>query len=431
MEITYRTIVHRAIRFADFTHFAHLAYFTKMLRLSDEILLLIFEYLYYVDYNCCAYGDKDDLLAIRVVSKRFANVGQDLVFKHITFLQDEEGCSRLLQLSKSPYLCEIVQYLTCYFPDLEAGRTPKTFAASWGIDRRDWTQEKFNNAYRKYCCRCEDQQLLEDSHADIASLAVALHRFSRLRSIKIVRDTSDLEEDWFMLNSPFTYSSAGQRMFKAITSALFASGLSVEELSLGYFDGNSPSLIGIIQDLAPERLGIYQQSFRNLKKLRMLLPWVVYDQDGGYTPLNCDGILALIQSAPRLEELILKFDMWGSESAASDFLGSLQLPNLQTVELDSMFFHEPSCLVEFLSKHADTLQKVHFGPLCLQTGSWENIFIKMRDVLALDSFFIKELYEGSWDWMAPWGIEHCEGPNNRAIEEFVQHQSDINPFDSP
>jgi hypothetical protein len=60
-----------------------------------------------------------------------------------------------------------------------------------------------------------------------------------------------------MLNSPFIYSLAGQRIFKAITSVLFASGLSVEELLLGYFDGNSLSLIGIIQDLAPERLGIY------------------------------------------------------------------------------------------------------------------------------------------------------------------------------
>jgi hypothetical protein len=61
-----------------------------MLRLSNEILLFIFEYLYYI------YSDKDNLLVIRVISKRFVNIRQDLAFKYIIFLQDKKYYSRFL-----------------------------------------------------------------------------------------------------------------------------------------------------------------------------------------------------------------------------------------------------------------------------------------------------------------------------------------------
>jgi hypothetical protein len=83
-----------------------------------------------------------------------------------------------------------------------------------------------------------------------------------------VRDLSHLEQDWYYVDSLFTYSQAGQRLFKAITSALSVSELGLEELSLGYFDDHAPSLIGIVQNLAPARLGIYQQAFGNLKRLK-------------------------------------------------------------------------------------------------------------------------------------------------------------------
>ena len=411
-----------------FTNLATVTIHT-MLRLSDEVLLLILECLYYVDGDFCIHGEKDDLLASRATCRRFAHLGQGLAFKHITFVQDEEGYKRLLELSRSPYVCQRVQHLTCYFADFEAGRTRTKLAKSRGINRRSWTREEFNDMYEEYCRARQHQELLEDGNLDIASLAAALPRFRRLRSIKILRDLNDLDEDWSMLESSFTYSKAGRRFFDATACALSVSGLGIEELSLGSFDEDSPSLLGVIQNLAPAKLRLYQQAFGSLKRLALKLPWVVYDKSGGPNhDLNCAGISALIQSAPLLEELRLGVDMYGSEPLPADLLESLKLPRLRTLGLHSVLFQDPVCLIDFLSKHAATLKRVELWALNLQ-AFWESVFIGMRDILTLDSIYIG--HNGcQWIEMEPWWTE--SGPeflNGREIENFVQRKTDVNPFD--
>jgi hypothetical protein len=96
-----------------------------------------------------------------------------------------------------------------------------------------------------------------------------------------------------LLNSPFTYSQARQRFFKAITNVLSILGLSIEKLFLRSFLIDSPSLIRIIQGLSPARLRLYQQAFRTLKQLEMLLLFIIYNEDYSYN-LNFAKILALI-----------------------------------------------------------------------------------------------------------------------------------------
>ena len=61
-----------------------------MLQLPDEVLLKILGYLYYIDHEFCMYGKKADLLACRLACRRLADIGQNLAFEHITFVQDEE-----------------------------------------------------------------------------------------------------------------------------------------------------------------------------------------------------------------------------------------------------------------------------------------------------------------------------------------------------
>ena len=57
-----------------------------MLRLPNEVLLRIFECLYYVNDDFLAYSEKGDLLASRATCRRFMDIGQGLAFKHITFV---------------------------------------------------------------------------------------------------------------------------------------------------------------------------------------------------------------------------------------------------------------------------------------------------------------------------------------------------------
>jgi hypothetical protein len=65
---------------------------------------MILELLYSVDKNFNTYGNKEDLFASRAACPRLADLSQSLTFKCITFIQDEEGYKRLLEISKSPHV---------------------------------------------------------------------------------------------------------------------------------------------------------------------------------------------------------------------------------------------------------------------------------------------------------------------------------------
>jgi hypothetical protein len=143
-------------------------------------------------------------------------------------------------------------------------------------------------------------------------------------------------------------------------------------------------LLGIVQGLAPTTV-VYQQVFGNLKCLEILLPGIVYYQNGyDEYKLNLAGISVLIQAALLLEELRLEFDQYPYKGLLLSFLQSFQLPCLQTLRLSSMLFLNLLCLVDFLSKYILTLKSIYFGLLSLQTGSWETVFLQIRGVLILD-----------------------------------------------
>lgn len=118
-----------------------------------------------------------------------------------------------------------------------------------------------------------------------------------------------------------------------------------------------------------------------------------------------------------------------------NLLGSLKLPHLQTLGLGWAKFQDPSCLVDFLSNYAITLKRVELGYLELQTGSWETVFIGMRDNLTLHSIslsgqFMKSDEEGAElsTWMRVL-VHDRELFSYRAIEDFVRRSTYVNPFD--
>jgi hypothetical protein len=145
--------------------------------------------LYSVDKNFNTYSNKEDLFASRAACRKLAGLGQSLAFKCITFIQDEEGYKRLLEISKSEHVCGRIQRLACYFIDYEADPTPEQFDRFWGIF--GWRQKYFYKAYKEYCRDYQYQQRLEDENMDVAILAAVLPSLRNLRSMRIEKDTSD------------------------------------------------------------------------------------------------------------------------------------------------------------------------------------------------------------------------------------------------
>lgn len=73
-----------------------------MLPLSNDILLQILKYLYYLTPDCDPCGEKEDLLATRAVCRRLAEIGASLAFEHVTIVHGER-----LQRSKT---IEVLDY---------------------------------------------------------------------------------------------------------------------------------------------------------------------------------------------------------------------------------------------------------------------------------------------------------------------------------
>jgi hypothetical protein len=69
-----------------------------ILHLPDEILLNIFDFLYYINNNFNIYSNKNNLLASRLIYKRLVIIEKYLSFEYITFINNIKGYKRLLIL---------------------------------------------------------------------------------------------------------------------------------------------------------------------------------------------------------------------------------------------------------------------------------------------------------------------------------------------
>lgn len=76
-------------------------------------------------------------------------------------------------------------------------------------------------------------------------------------------------------------------LFGAITSASYVSGVEIEELHLGPIGSDAPALIGIVYKLSSLALSPYPCVFRKLRRLVIILPWIV---DAGQ--MDQGGVLA-------------------------------------------------------------------------------------------------------------------------------------------
>jgi hypothetical protein len=368
-----------------------------ILHLPDEILLRIFDFLYYVDDNFNIYGNKNDLLASRLVCKRLATIGKHLSFEHITFINDVKGYKRLLILSQSS-AANSIRRLSCYFQAFDTVTTEYVDRVlGWG----QLDMHKVNEMYNlQYLPRNRQQTRLQARGLDTGVINKAIPSFERLRAINIKQDFSDRYGDMFQILDPhlrgvFAYSPLGQRLFEAITSAFTDSQIGIEVLQLGHIEDNKhfedatilqkfnrihqPPMTSTIKGFTITRRGLYQQAFRRLTRLRIRLP-----VDSDY-----NGLSTFVQSALLLEELWLQFSYQGEQALTSDFLRPLKRSRLRILRLDLALIEDSFCLVDFLSKHATSLKIISFRELKLKIGSWETVFIEMKKLLTLSSVYIR------------------------------------------
>ena len=338
----------------------------------------------------------------------------------------------MLDLSMSP-LCKAVRRVTCFVQVLHPKFASTLDEFRIGLNLKS---PSIHELFEEYCRRVRYQKFLKYTGLDIKSLWVAIVRFQNLRAVQISQDWS---ADWFCESNGeeemehFSTYSFGTRTFDAVTIALAASNTGIKDLTLGEFDGEStytwvPSLVSTVQALTPARLQLYQRAFGKLRRLKIVLPWLI---QGDYQS-NFGGLSALIQSASLLEELWLTFDNINVYPLQHDFLNTLELSYLKTLALHSISFQDPPTLLSFLGRLAGTLKSLTCFHLSLKHGSWETVFLGLRDILTLvsgemggpfliscdiEGIYIKEI--GGYKCMVPSGT----------IEGFIQRRTHVNPFD--
>ncbi|KAH8799043.1 hypothetical protein F5884DRAFT_869553 [Xylogone sp. PMI_703] len=104
------------------------------------------------------------------------------------------------------------------------------------------------------------------SRANLNSLSC----FQKLSSVRIVEDLSTLWGDWFP-DDP-SYTENGARLFETITTALFVSGLEIDELHLESAGTGSPAFTEIIQNLSSAALVPYPLRAISLNALEIQNP---------------------------------------------------------------------------------------------------------------------------------------------------------------
>lgn len=411
-----------------------------MLRLPNETLVYILQDLYHVSDNFQRHGNKGDLLSIRTVCKRLADVGAHLAFRHITLKHQTQSYQKILAFSESAHKGK-VRYITYSFEDFEDECIPREEFSDYITQHAPLSEGHFSVAeldqlQRDYCCRQSDMCYLESTGLDTACLTVILPRLISLRSICISQCFDNLswlkyEEAVHDSYMPFLELSSGLRVFDNVIVALSTTHTSLTGLSVRSHQDNIDELplTGIIQSLNIGRSVLYKSAFNQLKSFSISIPQ--FTEQGS---LNYDGLLLLLDSMPSLETLKVSSISRQNAELSSKFLQLLTIPNLHTVEIYNGYFPCPSDLNTFFSRHSHTLKRVQLRNITLFEGSWETVISFMRESLLLGSTNMAGDFSINGNWVDVEIYPEMQKHGRRvlpfeAMESFIERRSNVNPFE--
>lgn len=387
----------------------------SLLDLSNEILLVIIEMLY--------GSHKNYVLVLREVCKLISTMAEPLAFQCIEFTQSDQGLSNLQHLSQTDLRFHVKQMVVS-FEDYNAGiSTDLATFVSW-FRLRTIPLNSQKEMFERYQSGQRYPILLQRNNKDFEALAHTIRDFPNLQSIKMVQDWSS---DWYQMLDTEEFNElalypTGARVFEMVVFALATPTLTVKELILGDAHLENPPLLGIIQSLSPTTTSLYQAAFGQLQRLDVKLSWF----ESHFMQLNYEGLSNLLQVA-RLHELRLVMSP-SSPIPPDTFLDVVASSPLRVLELDGVKFEDEFALIRLLYSLAPTLEVLRFHNVGIEHGSWEIVLFEMRNNLALKTCRLgKLLWAGNTIELGM-----CFGDRGiprGAVDEFVQRESDINPFD--
>lgn len=337
----------------------------------------------------------EDVCSARLVCKQLGDVAASHIFRHFTFRNDETGYLKLSQLSTSGHLSR-VQHLTCEFRNC----APESFTKSQFVEymkqmgEYEWkSSAQINNLYKSY--RREHDFLVQVYHdnLDIALWTSAFCKIPNLKSLHIVElpdfweaedgsdETASSHDDEAADDDPLYGIPTDTRILQNMFNALYAAGTKIESLKL---ESGVDLIIALPQIVAGvQSLGLSlgrsltAHPFERLERLSIT-------SEDDHEDVR---IAKFISSLPMLKELSFSNgwlpDLSERPLLTKDFLAEPRVPRLQAVNFRQVSFPSSAFLIAFFLAHARCLQTISMENVQVTSGSWEEIFSRMRQSLSI------------------------------------------------
>ena len=404
-------------------------------RLPNEILLIVFERL-------SRRSDQRDIPHLRLVCKRFADIGSYYLLSEAHLFFKSSQFERLRQISEHPIISKKIDtlfyeadMLTSYgsmqdwranicVPNWFHSIRPDSPMPSLGCSAREERAHSrtlakamhgpeyprseilVRRAYEKYKGYLADQESMRLQNFNLEVLKDALMKMPNVKTIELSTEcclgrSSTLMGDAFKDGLAMPYADmqseegCGVGQLRSLLVAAEAAGLKFETLAAGNVDWRFFQESG---EQNQEVLWKMQRSVRALQTLKLYISTRnEHDEDPYYDHFHaiipeCARYLHetshfkdFITATPDLERLDINFDCDAPCPPATlcDTIGTFTWHSLRVAAFAYISADE-DCLAQFFVRHAGTLRKLRLETILLNTGSWPSLLRDARKTLTLE-----------------------------------------------
>ena len=402
-------------------------------RLPNEILLMVFEQL-------SRSYDQRDIPRLRLVCKRFADLGSYYLISEAHLFFKSSQFERLRQISEHPIISKKIDtlfyeadMLTRYdsmqdwrinicIPNWFNTKQPESHTPSPVRSAREeraysrslikamrgpestHSETLLQRAYDKYTGYLADQESMRLQNFNLEVLKDALMKMPNVKTIELSTECclgrSTLMGEAFKDGLAVPYADlqseegCGVGQLRSLLVAAEAAGLKFETLAAGNLDWR------FFQESSKQNQEVrrkMQNSLRALQTLKLYistrseLDEAYYDRFHAILP-DCARCLHetshlkdFITATPDLERLDINFDCDAPQSPATlcDSIGTFTWHSLRVAAFAYISADE-DCLAQFFVRHASTLRKLRLETILLTTGSWPSLLRRARQTLTLE-----------------------------------------------
>ena len=403
-------------------------------RLPNEILLMVFEQL---SRRC----DQRDIPRLRLVCKRFADIGSYYLLSEAHLFFKSSQFERLRQISEHPIISKTIDTLfyeadilisfgsmqdwrmNICIPNWFRTTSPGSHTPPRGCSARE--ERAFNRsltkalhgpelthsetllqrAYDKYLGYLADQESMRLQNFNLEVLKDALMKMPNVKTIELSTECclgrSTLMGEAFKdgLATPYadlqSEEGCGVGQLRSLLVAAEAAGLKFETLAAGNVDWR------FFQESSKQDQEVLRKMQRSLRALKTLKLYITtrsdYDDGPDYDhshPIipkcarslhETSHLKDFITATPDLERLDINFDCDDPYPPATlcDSIGTFTWNSLRVAAFAYISADE-DCLAQFFVRQASTLRKLRLETILLTTGSWPSLLRHARKILTLE-----------------------------------------------